>query len=148
MPLGANVDVGLPRQHDVAGHVLETGRTEHLQRSPPRPCTQVVENRIRIPDCVIGMQVRDERCLQAVGPKRGDALVERRGRRTPAAAPGPKSTMYEVSLTTIAVEGPEGKDQDGRRAGAEQHNLRARLTGCRHDRNDGEDHNHRSHLHL
>ena len=115
-----DVDVGLPRGHDVARHRLNTLGTVHPERTsaslhPGR------EDQVWIPDRVVGVKMGDERRLQLVGRKSRDTFVERGGG-------APHETWADVDQICRAVHDDRGGRTRSlrigpRRSGAKQHNL-------------------------
>src|SRR5512138_1777479 len=136
--LGPDVDVRLPRLHDVLRHRLEPAWPEHAQGTFP-PLDPRGEDEIRVADRVIGMEVRDERRPEADRREPLHALFER-GLGTPDDA---RSGVDEIwrSRDDDRGRGARSLRFRPRRAGAEENDLgsgAARVGALRVGRMDGE----------
>jgi len=132
-PLRPDVDVGLPRLHDVLRHIGEAGRPVDLQRRAPSLHPRR-KDQIRIAHRVIGVQVGDEGRLQAVRRERRDAFLRRR-----RGAPDDART----EIDEVRRVGDDNRRRRARaqricrwRASAEEHDLRARRRRCLQRRDD------------
>ena len=117
----AIVEIDAIRSEHVLRHLLQPARPVHLQRCVS-PGDKRRDDEIRITHRVIGMQVRDERDLQIAGAQSAHAFRDSAGRAS-------NDARAEVDEIRCLVDDdcrrrPRAFGIGGRRAGAEQNDLR------------------------
>ena len=118
-----DIDVDMPRLHDVARHIGQTRRPVDLERGAP-PLDPRREDQIRVANGVIGVQVGDEGGLQAIGGQRRNSALRRGG----GTADDASSEIDEVSaiVDDDRSRGPRPQWVSRRRTGPQQNDLRTR----------------------